>query len=855
MPVRRGLKIGGVVLVAIPLLFWGLVTLIVPGVIRDQARAFGEQIGYRIELGEVELTPLLLRARVRDVRLAPENASADRAESDALFTLKQIEVDARFLPLLIGRLNVQRIVLDEPTVLLARGAASGRQQTSIPWNWQTLVERVQKLGADAPPAKPDEHHAIRINADEFSINAGRVLVRDGQSKVSYELGPFSLRLSDISNQDDTGHVGGSSLSSQYALNLGSVKVPLPHVDGVPDRQLVFDKVTASGSMIENSESVLRAGLDLGLDAGTVKSTWQMAANGTLNGKIDIENLAVKPWLSLAPSYQPLDSPSGVIGGAFELKQDAEALTVDGDIKVDQLDIRVSGAKEPLLAWATTSLSKLHLSLPRAEGKAGLLTMNEVLVNNPRIRFVIDAQRQSNFRSLFSKPEPVASVRPASAEKTTTLADGASTNATPVATSPTSATSVTAQSKPVPVPPKPSAAEAPSFRYDIRSVRLKNGAMFFGDESIKPVFHVDVTDLNGSLQGISNEPRRNATLVLNGRAARTGSLRARGQLAFADPRQNNDVSLIFRNIPLNTTNPYAMTFAGYPIEDGRIDVDLRYVTKDGELQGKNRFVIKKIKLGEPVPDYQGTRLPLGLAIALLEDSDGMIDVNIPVKGNVNEPEFSVGHLVWQAVKTVLTNVVTAPFRALGALLGIENLDAIGFVPGESALPLEDEEQLTKIAELLAKRPKSKLVIHGTYDPSVDAAELARAMADKAILEASGLKVVPGEPLPLPNLTDPKVKSGLKSAYGSQVGRIKLGQRLLSLPDNAERDNQLRQELIASYKISDEQLKQLAAQRAEAVKTRLLSVDKNLSERISIGDPETVSADESRIPLRVQIETGS
>lgn len=858
MPIKRALKIGGIVLVAIPLLFWGLVTLIVPGVIRDQAKAFGEQIGYRIELGEVELTPLLLRARVRDVRLAPENASADRADSDALFTLKQLEVDARFLPLLIGRLSVQRIVLDEPTVLLARGAVAERNKTPTAWNWQTLVSQVQKLSADAPPAKPDEHSSLRMNVDEFTLNAGRIRVRDGQSKVSYELGPFSLRLSDISNQDDTGHVGGSSLSSKYALNLGSVKLPLPHVDGVPDRQLVFDKVTASGSMIENSESVLRAGLELGLDAGTVRSTWQMAANGTLNGKIDIENLAVKPWLSLAPSYQRLDSPSGVIGGTFELKQDAEALTVDGNIKVDQLDIRVSGAKDPLLAWANTSLSKLHLSLPRAEGKPGLLTMNEVLVNNPRIRFVIDAQRQSNFRSLFSKPEPVPSARPVSAEKATTLADGASANAPPVATlatSATSATSATAQSKPVTLPPKPAAAQAPGFRYDIRSVRLKNGAMFFGDESIKPVFHVDVTDLNGSLQGISNEPRRNATLVLNGRAARTGSLRARGQLAFADPRQNNDVSLIFRNIPLNTTNPYAMTFAGYPIEDGRIDVDLRYVTKDGELQGKNRFVIKKIKLGEPVPDYQGTRLPLGLAIALLEDSDGMIDVNIPVKGNVNEPEFSVGHLVWQAVKTVLTNVVTAPFRALGALLGIENLDAIGFVPGESALPLEDEEQLTKIAELLAKRPKSKLVIHGTYDPSVDAAELARAMADKAILESSGIKVVPGEPLPLPNLTDPKVKSGLKSAYGSQVGRIKLGQRLLSLPDNAERDNQLRQELISSYKISDEQLKQLAAQRAEAVKAKLLSVDKNLSERISIGDPETVSADESRIPLRVQIEAAS
>jgi len=505
-------------------------------------------------------------------------------------------------------------------------------------------------------------------------------------------------------------------------------------------------------------------------------------------------------------------------GRFELRQDAEALTLDGDVKFDQMDIRLVGTKEPLLAWATTSLSRLHLVLPRAEGKPGQLSMNEILVDNPKIRFVINAQRQSNFRSLFSTPESTG------------------------AASPTPATSAS--------PPPPS----PAFRYDIRSVRLKSGGMFFGDESIKPEFHVDVTDLNGSVQGISNEPNRYASLVLNGRAARTGSLRARGQLAFADPRLNNDVSLVFKNIPLNTTNPYTMTFAGYRIDDGRIDVDLRYVTKDGQLQGKNRFVIKKIKLGDEVADYQGTRLPLGLAIALLEDSDGMIDVNIPVKGNVNDPEFSVGHLVWQAVKTVLTNVATAPFRALGALLGVENMDAVAFVPGESALPPEGDEQLAKIAELLAKRPQSKLVIHGSYDPSVDSAELARAMADRAILVASGITLSPGEPLPTPNLSDPKVKAGLKSAYGSQVGRIKLGQRLLTLPDNADRDSQLRQEMIQGIKISDDQLKQLATERANAVKTKLLAVDPKLSDRVSIGDAVSVSASDAGVPLSVELDTG-
>jgi hypothetical protein len=595
-------------------------------------------------------------------------------------------------------------------------------------------------------------------------------------------------------------------------------VPLPHVDGLPDRQLAFGKVLATGQLMGNAHAEQKVALDLRLDEGEIKSTWNISDRGALTGSINVEKLAVKPWLSLAPTNQPLDSASGVIDGRFELRQDAEALTLDGDVKFDQMDIRLVGAKEPLLAWATTSLSRLHLVLPRTEGKPGQLSMNEILVDNPKIRFVINAQRQSNFRSLFSTPESTG------------------------AASPSPATSAS--------PPPPS----PPFRYDIRSVRLKSGGMFFGDESIKPEFHVDVTDLNGSVQGISNEPNRYASLVLNGRAARTGSLRARGQLAFADPRLNNDVSLVFKNIPLNTTNPYTMTFAGYRIDDGRIDVDLRYVTKDGQLQGKNRFVIKKIKLGDEVADYQGTRLPLGLAIALLEDSDGMIDVNIPVKGNVNDPEFSVGHLVWQAVKTVLTNVATAPFRALGALLGVENMDAVAFVPGESALPPEGDEQLAKIAELLAKRPQSKLVIHGSYDPSVDSAELARAMADRAILVASGITLSPGEPLPTPNLSDPKVKAGLKSAYGSQVGRIKLGQRLLTLPDNADRDSQFRQEMIQGIKISDDQLKQLATERANAVKTKLLAVDPKLSDRVSIGDAVSVSASDAGVPLSVELDTG-
>jgi hypothetical protein len=132
--------------------------------------------------------------------------------------------------------------------------------------------------------------------------------------------------------------------------------------------------------------------------------------------------------------------------------------------------------------------------------------------------------------------------------------------------------------------------------------------------------------------------------------------------------------------------YSGKFAGRRIDSGKLSVDLQYKIKNRQLSGENKFVINKLKLGDRVDSPDAMKLPLDLAIALLQDSNGIIDLDLPISGSLDDPQFSYGKIVWKAIVNVLTKLVTAPFRALGNLLGIsaEKLESVDFDPGSSAL---------------------------------------------------------------------------------------------------------------------------------------------------------------------------
>ena len=249
---------------------------------------------------------------------------------------------------------------------------------------------------------------------------------------------------------------------------------------------------------------------------------------------------------------------------------------------------------------------------------------------------------------------------------------------------------------------------------------------------------------------------------------------RGELNPFKPSDNTDLSVVFKNVDMVPASPYSMKFAGYRVAEGKISLDLQYKVREGRLEGANQIVIDRLTLGERFESPDALKLPLQLAIAILKDSDGRIDLGLPVSGNIDDPQFSYGALIWKAIGNLLTKIVTAPFRALGSLLGIsgDKLEAIDFDPGSDALMPPEREKLRQVAQLLGQRTQLKLSVPAQYSEAADGAAL-RAWAVRAeITRRAGVKLQAGEAPGPVDLHDRKVRRAMRDLYAERFGKGEL-----------------------------------------------------------------------------------
>jgi uncharacterized protein involved in outer membrane biogenesis len=310
-----------------------------------------------------------------------------------------------------------------------------------------------------------------------------------------------------------------------------------------------------------------------------------------------------------------------------------------------------------------------------------------------------------------------------------------------------------------------------FSYRIGRMELERGDILFADLSLRPRFQTRIHDLKGSVTGLSSQPEASASMQISGSVDRYGMAKINGVFRPNSFTQASNIEMVFRNVEMKNLSPYSGKFAGRLIQSGKVSADLKYTLKDAKMTGDNRIVIDNLVLGDKVEDPEAANLPLDLAIALLKDGNGRIDIGLPVSGDLNDPQFSVGALVWKVLTNLITKTVTSPFRALGSLLGgaSEDLDQLAFDPGASDLLPPEQEKLLKVVEALKSRPQLQLVLQGRYNTETDGVQLKKQSIRRAVAKRQGIKIKEetlAEPL---DFSDGDTREALEEVYSDRFGK--------------------------------------------------------------------------------------
>ena len=494
-----------------------------------------------------------------------------------------------------------------------------------------------------------------------------------------------------------------------------------------------------------------------LEAGfALKQGGRFSASGSVTpgksqGKLDLKlaGLSLKPFAPYVNQIARLDLQSGAASTrgklAFAPGKAGTRVDFDGGFAVDDLAITEEDTGEAFLGWKKLSSDSLDLAL-----SPNRLRMTELLAENAFGKVIIFEDRSINLKRILRSSEP---------------AGATAAPAQPGAAKPEAARPEAAR-----LPASHPAAE-PAFPVAIERVRIVGANAEFADLSLTPQFGTRMHGLSGVVTGLSTDTKTTAQVELDGKVDDYGSARVRGTLQPFQATEFTDLTLAFRNLEMANLTPYSGKFAGRRIDSGTLSVDLEYKIKQRQLAGENKFIVNKLKLGERVDSPDAMNLPLDLAIALLEDSNGVIDLDLPVSGSLDDPQFSYGKIIWKAIVNVLTKLVTAPFRALGKLLGgdAEKFEAVVFDPGSSALLPPEQGKLKTLSEALAKRPVLTLTITPGFDPEAD----TRALQVQAIrLEAAkvaGIKLAPGEAPGPVDINLYKIQTWLEDRYIAAAGK--------------------------------------------------------------------------------------
>ena len=396
---------------------------------------------------------------------------------------------------------------------------------------------------------------------------------------------------------------------------------------------------------------------------------------------------------------------------------------------------------------------------------------------------------------------------------------------------------------------PTKTPRPTIR--VGTVRIASGNVNFTDLFIRPNYTANLTQLVGSIDAIASDRDEPSDVLVSGRVDNDTPLEITGKVNPLAPTRFVDLRAVARGFDLPKLSPYSSRWAGYAIQKGKLTADVRYRIEGDTLAAENKLTINQLTFGDKIDSADATTLPVRLAVSLLKDRNGNIDLDLPIGGTISDPQFSVGGLLWRAIGNLILKVVTSPFTFLASLASgggeAGELSHIEFAAGASALDDEDRKRLDGLARALESRPELSIEIGGVGDPTADRDAMQRERLDRSLKRAKLAQMRRIDPrAELPSITD------LRLDDADRVGLLEAAWREAKLdagsagkvppPDELERV------LLAQAPVATEEVKQVAQARAQSARDYLRDQRGISNERLYLLAPRIAETGDPLPPRR-------
>ncbi|PFG52326.1 OmpA family protein [Marinobacter sp. LV10R520-4] len=705
-------------------------------VLRDFRQKSGQkssQNGSQSDSVEFRITPLTFSLQNLATWARPGDIGQYRLEAmldqQALSWRGSFEVDPMYSR---GSLSIDNLGPGVLSYLLAPympyQLRSGQVSLSTDYQWQAgqpmeLLTQHGKLTFDdaslALGAEPGDvafrSGALTVDQIRFDLAARRIET----GKIEFD-GP-ELSLNRSANGDIDWLVAGSRATVNDAAGDSGPPGSGPEfgwsVAGVDirDGQLSWrDQVPANAAELQLN------GLNLSLGPFTdhfdepvnYRAEAVLASGGSLdvNGQFTMQpfnlEMAIMGNELALPAFAPyvqqrmaLELPAGMLSvdGSLNLDQQRSPLTgtFSGSASVTGLETRLPGNNQPLLAWQMLQLAPVEYNVNPARLEIGRVTLTDLAANITRN-------------------------------------DDGSHDITNLLTA-----------APVDKPTAADTDENQGFIFRIGELQLDNADVNYTDRTLEPELTTRFGQLQGNLSGLSNIPPQQGRVSLKGKVNQVGNVDMSGSIATLGTDQQSDLVLNLENLELPRLSPYSGRYLGYGIAGGKMDLKLDYQLQGTRINASNQIILNRLELGQPIASEQAASVPIKLGLALLRDGNNVIELNVPINGDLADPEFQMGKVMMSAFVNVLTKAATSPFALIGSLadiagLGGEQVQQVSFAPGGIELTEASTQKLAALAQVLNQKPELILNIRGTAAPEADTSAGAQSPGALADSRAMALR---------------------------------------------------------------------------------------------------------------------